>query len=225
MLAGWDRRGEISSLTPEDLRQKWDAQSSVHQLSRSRCSMLWQKSRVKWVSQGDTNSRFFHCWLNKRQWGNEVLCLSVGERVVEGVEEVRATIKNRFSHNFAKRQVCCPQLLQMPFTQITQEEAVALTVEFSEEEIRRAVWDCESSKSPGPDGFNFFFIKEFWGIIENDVIAYIQEFQKNGRLVRGINCSFIVLTPKKDNPQRVEDYRPISLIGFWQSCFLPGCVW
>lgn len=31
--------------------------------------------------------------------------------------------------------------------------------------------------------------------------------------MRGINCSFIVLIPKKDNLQRVEDYRPISLIG------------
>lgn len=175
--------------------------------------MIWQKSRVKWLTHGDANSRYFHSWLNKRRRGNEVLCLAVGERLVEGVHEVREIIKHHYSAHFAKRQVCCPQLLQLNFNQITQEQGAELIDEFSEEEIRHAVWECESSKSPGPDGFNFFFIKEFWEVIKKDIIAYIQEFHKNGKLVRGINCSFIVLIPKKDNLQRVEDYRPISLIG------------
>jgi len=30
---------------------------------------------------------------------------------------------------------------------------------FFEEEIRAAVWSCDSSKSPHPDGFYFGFIK------------------------------------------------------------------
>lgn len=42
---------------------------------------------------------------------------------------------------------------------------------------------------------------------------FLTEFQKHGRLVKGSNSSFIVLIPKKDNPQKINDYRPISLIG------------
>jgi len=31
----------------------------------------------------------------------------------------------------------------------------------SKEEIKKAVWDCGSDKSPGPDGFTFEFFKKF----------------------------------------------------------------
>ncbi|GKA12521.1 hypothetical protein Tco_0692067 [Tanacetum coccineum] len=33
------------------------------------------------------------------------------------------------------------------------------------EEIKEAVWDCGSSKAPGPDGFSFAFVKKYWDII------------------------------------------------------------
>jgi len=31
---------------------------------------------------------------------------------------------------------------------------------FSEEKVKEVVWQCEGSKSPDPDGFNFNFIKK-----------------------------------------------------------------
>ncbi|GJZ88658.1 RNA-directed DNA polymerase, eukaryota [Tanacetum coccineum] len=44
-----------------------------------------------------------------------------------------------------------------------------LESEVSNVEIKRAVWDCGTDKSPGPDGFTFGFYRRFWKIIENDV--------------------------------------------------------
>lgn len=38
------------------------------------------------------------------------------------------------------------------------------------------------------------------------------EFHAHGKLVRGSNCSFIALIPKKENLHKIGDYRPISLI-------------
>jgi len=40
--------------------------------------------------------------------------------------------------------------------------SLKLIAEFSEDEIKQAVWQCEGSKSPGPDEFNFNFIKSNW---------------------------------------------------------------
>ena len=76
-----------------------------------------------------------------------------------------------------------------------------------------AVWDCESEKSPGPDGLNFKFIKSFWHTIKPDVLHFLDEFYVNGRFPKGCNASFIALIPKKADPQVQNDYRHISLIG------------
>lgn len=44
-----------------------------------------------------------------------------------------------------------------------------LCASFELQEIKEAAWDCGGDKSPGPDGFNFQFIKTFWHIMEGDV--------------------------------------------------------
>lgn len=41
----------------------------------------------------------------------------------------------------------------------------------------------------------------------------MNEFHSTGKLVKGYRFSFITLIPKVPNPQKVEEYRPISLIG------------
>jgi hypothetical protein len=50
-------------------------------------------------------------------------------------------------------------------------------------------------------------------MIKVDFLNFFSHFHATGRLVKDGNSSFIVLVPKKENPERVEDYRPISLIG------------
>jgi len=75
------------------------------------------------------------------------------------------------------------------------------------------VWDCDNFKCPGPDGICFGFIKDFWDILKVDVLRFFVEFYRNGKLVKGINSTFISLIPKVDNPQRLNDFHPISLVG------------
>lgn len=44
-------------------------------------------------------------------------------------------------------------------------------------------------------------------------MRFMLEFHRNGKLTKGINSTFIALIPKVTNPQRLNDYRPISLVG------------
>ncbi|GJR02880.1 RNA-directed DNA polymerase, eukaryota [Tanacetum coccineum] len=83
----------------------------------------------------------------------------------------------------------------------------------SKEEVKRAVWDCGTDKSPGPDGFTFGFYRHFWSTIENDVFEAIKYFFTCGEIPKGCNSTFIALIPKNPDANMVKDFRPISLIG------------
>jgi len=75
------------------------------------------------------------------------------------------------------------------------------------------VWQCEGSKSHGPDGFNFNFIKKSWEFLKDDFMAAMALFYETGFIPKGCNASFIALVPKVRDPIRLEQYRPISLVG------------
>jgi hypothetical protein len=69
---------------------------------------------------------------------------------------------------------------------------------FGEGEVKAAVWDCDSYKSPGPNDVNFRFIKEFWSLLKEDIMRFMRDFHRNGKLTKGINSTFIALIPKVD---------------------------
>lgn len=87
-----------------------------------------------------------------------------------------------------------------------------MTSPFSIEEVEEAIWSCEGNKSPGPDGFNFNFIKSCWSTIKGEILGVLDQFHANGRFPKASTSSFVALIGKKKNPQELTDFRPISLI-------------
>lgn len=101
----------------------------------------------------------------------------------------------------------------MNFWHLDYGDGVSLVRPFSIEEVKVVVWDCDSFKSAGPDGIHFGFIKDFWSEMSGDIMRFIGEFHRNGKLTKGINSTFIALISKVESPQKLSDFRPISLVG------------
>jgi hypothetical protein len=49
--------------------------------------------------------------------------------------------------------------------------------------------------------------------MKDDFMRFVTEFLRNGKLLKGINSTFITLIPKKVCPQSLNDFIPISLVG------------
>jgi len=186
---------------------------NLHSMARIENSIFWQKSRMKWLQEGDANSKFFYGYMSSRRRNNTINLVCVDGARVEGVHNIRAAVFNHFSSHFKAVEATRPWVEGLPFRKLSYAEASKLTKPFSMEEVKQAVWDCDSYKSPGPVGISFGFLKEFWELLQDDFFRFMVEFHRNGKLTKGLNSMFIALIPKVNNPQRLNDFQPISLVG------------
>ncbi|GJS57898.1 RNA-directed DNA polymerase, eukaryota [Tanacetum coccineum] len=161
---------------------------SLQELENLQSLEAAQKSKIKWAIEGDENSKYYHGILNKKR----------SQLAIRGilVNDSRLQLDLNF-----------PNTLQ-------PDQIIDLECDVSKDEIKRAVWDCGTDKSPGPDGFTFGFYRRYWNILESDVVdAVMSFFFHYGQFSKGNNSSFIALIPKTRDANMVKDFRPISLIG------------
>jgi hypothetical protein len=118
-------------------------------------------ARLNWLREGDANSKFFHGILAARRRANAILFIDVDGVRVEGVANVRGAVFNHFRHHYKSLNNSRPSVEDMMFKTLSIEEGGSLMGLFSEDEIKQAVWNCDSYKSPGPDGIPLGFIKDF----------------------------------------------------------------
>ncbi|XP_057452783.1 uncharacterized protein LOC130744629 [Lotus japonicus] len=176
-------------------------------------SMWLQKSRMKWVKEGDRNTRFFHRVCKEKASSRSLVNLRVDNQVCEEPGMIKQAVFDHFQAFFKAGARGSLRLTGEGFCKVTPEDKILLEVAFIEEEVWAAVMACDGNRAPGPDGFNFTFFREFWSLIKDDIMRLFAEFYDFGKLVKGLNAGFIALIPKKNIPEEVADYRPISLIG------------
>jgi len=106
---------------------------------------------------------------------------------VEGVQNIKAAIFLNFTNHCKAPLVDRPGVEELNFMMILHYQVGNLFHPFTSEEVKCAVWDCDSFKSPGLDGISFGFLKDFWHTVKDDFMRFISEFHCNGKLSKGIN--------------------------------------
>ncbi len=173
----------------------------------------WQKLRVKWLKEGDKNSKYFHTVANSHRRYNSIRQLSINGVLSTNQDAIKAEISGFYQQLYIEDTTCRLLLDGLAFSSISPEEASWLERPFEEEEICKVVSNMNGDKAPGLDGFPMSFYHACWPILRSDVLAVFSEFHEYGSFVRSLNATFLSLIPKKANAVEVKDYRPISLVG------------
>jgi hypothetical protein len=59
-----------------------------------------------------------------------------------------------------------------------REENIRLEGKFTEEEIKKVVFESYSDGAPGPDGLSFMFYQRFWDVVKSALIEMFDDFYK-----------------------------------------------
>jgi hypothetical protein len=182
-------------------------------LWKSKETLPFQRSRSKWLKEGDANSKFFHCCIKSRTHQNGIKALKVDSEWVFGVNEIRRVVVDYFKRHMASSDWERPKLDGVSFASISKADNASLVSPFSMEEIELVVKESDGNKCPGPDGFNFAFFKKFWYLIKNKVRIFFNQFHGSEVLSRCLLSYFVTLIRKVKCPLSLKEYRPISLLG------------
>ncbi|KAJ0732921.1 putative RNA-directed DNA polymerase [Helianthus annuus] len=208
-----ERMAEERVLEERELAERAECINLVMDTDRRKAADAKQKSRARWAIDGDENSAFFHNLINSNISNNRINGLMVNGSWVTNPVEIKEAFLGYFSLQFAeplasRPNIACPNLMSL-----SPAEANSLVEPFSAVEIKEAIWSCVGDRAPGPDGFNFMFIKKNWDLFQGDFIRLFQEFFIKGDISRCCTSSFIALIPKIKDPVDPANFRPISLIG------------
>ena len=87
------------------------------------------------------------------------------------------------------------RLGEVEFNSVSEEDNQNLIADIYEGEIQETICQCEGNKSPGPDGYNFNFIKKYWDVMKGEIVDAVSHFQITGNIPKGCNMSFRQFLP------------------------------
>lgn len=126
---------------------------------------------------------------------------------------VKETVSSFFENHVASNPIIRPKLDGIPFPRLSEEENLELVSAFTLEEIEEVVRSSDGNKSPGPDGFNYAFVKRFWEMLKGNFRILFDQFHENSCLPTSLLSYFITLIPKVCSPSTLSEFHHILLLG------------
>ncbi|KAK6164390.1 hypothetical protein DH2020_001254 [Rehmannia glutinosa] len=190
-------------------------EKDIDWLSLREESFWRQRARVDWLKDGDRNTKFFHSRAKARNYNNYIHgFLSDNEVWLSQPEQMFAHTTDFFTTLFSSCKPSDSEISSVVDSiecYISQSDFEFLESPFTDEDVERALMGIGPNKAPGVDGFHAIFFQKHWSLLKKDVTSACLDVLNHGRSVKSINETIIVLIPKKKNPKRLSDFRPISL--------------
>lgn len=217
LLDGLEEQRPLSSL--ETILRNLVKQH-IAKLLETKRSYWKQRNTTRWIKLGDENTSFFQAMASISHRRNTISSLVVlGDNIVTSHDQASilwGAYRSRFGiSEFSAISYDLSTLLQ-------RYDLNHLADDFCEEFLR-IIKIIPTDHASGPNGFNGKFIKKCWPIIRTDFLRLFADFFNNLIDLTSINSSYITLIPKKNNPESVDDYRPISLLNYSVKCTLSCC--
>lgn len=176
--------------------------------------LLWfQKSRVKWLTLGDLNTKFFHITtLNKCRKLKINLLKDESGNWLSNPEDIKTHIQLYFSNLFKQGEnFIFDHWKDVTSIWFTRDDNQLLQNPITNQDVWHAIKSIKAFKAPGTDGLQAIFYRQNWNIVGPSVCAFVQQCFNTKNIPEEVNATQVVLIPKLPNPETIKHFRPISL--------------
>ncbi|XP_074293887.1 uncharacterized protein LOC141621071 [Silene latifolia] len=207
--------GRLDTLgrTAANVQQRRKLVADIAKLRRQEEQYWRQRSRALWLKDGDKNTKFFHTRAGELKKKNFIAKLIDDEGVVRNGDVAVGRVANNYFHQLfsTDNPVIDEDVVEGVRQRVTDEMNETLRRDYSEEEVIDALNQMHPLKAPGPDGMNGLFYQTYWSTIGPVVTEMVLAILRGERSPGELNKTNIVLIPKKKAPDKIRDFRPISL--------------
>ncbi|KAL6205977.1 hypothetical protein ACLB2K_023228 [Fragaria x ananassa] len=209
---------EIASLGPSEdrLSKESVASAQVHVALALQEKFFCDKSRVKWLTEGDRNTSFFHAMVKVHQLKQSLSIMRDGGCIIDDPKDISDHVVNYFKDLFTADSAVRDTglVVQVIPKLVTSEENALLTAIPMSAEIFQTMCSMDHNSSPGPDGFRGVFFMKCWSIVGVEVVQAVQSFFISGYILPHFNSNLMILIPKVPGADSVTQLRPIAMANF-----------
>ncbi|GJX66996.1 RNA-directed DNA polymerase, eukaryota, reverse transcriptase zinc-binding domain protein, partial [Tanacetum coccineum] len=139
------------SASPSNTENRLNLLHELEKIDKLASMDLIQEARVKWDIEGDENSKLFHGLINQKRQNQMINGIMVEGTWITDPSLIKDAFFQFYNDKFQAQdsQVLFPNLPHSHTLNSTEQDYLEKLVTL--EEIKEAVWDCGSSKPPGPD--------------------------------------------------------------------------
>ncbi|GKE11342.1 hypothetical protein Tco_1414893 [Tanacetum coccineum] len=170
----WELEAEKRVLNDAERAAWLEARKLLLEKENEVAGMLHQKARIKWDVKGDENSKFFYSFAKRRNNKNNIRGLMLNGIWSEDPGAIKMEVERYYKALFFEGMTIRPLFCCDRIEIFLDNEAAMLETELKEKEVWEAICGCGGDKTPGPDGFNFKFMKKFWDVLKSDLMFAVK---------------------------------------------------
>jgi hypothetical protein len=108
-----------------------------------------QKSRIKWLKEGDKCTKFFHLMANSNRRFNNIDSLLINGSLSSNPDDIREHAASYFESMFTETMPWRPKLDDLDFEALNEGEASVLEAPFLEREVKDVVFGMDGNNALG----------------------------------------------------------------------------
>nr|XP_025692411.1 uncharacterized protein LOC112794635 [Arachis hypogaea] len=184
--------------------EKWYVRKELH----------WnQMSRSRHARNMDRNTRYFHNLASARRGNNRIDTFIINGRLIRNQVRIKIVVIEFYKNLYHQKKSLMVGFRDGLVEMISEDDAFTLELLPTPREVREAVWDYDSFKTPSSDGYNINFIKKCWDEISAEFTVVVLGFFQSSKLPTDATVTWVALVPKFIGVKEIKDFRSIRMMG------------